>query len=89
MDEDLAGMSRAGLVREVKRLRRGIRRHRDSTRHKLCWHQPDLWGLLPERTDPVPTVPEWPEFLAGCMKYRQSLDDYAPRAPRTRDPYDG
>jgi hypothetical protein len=32
----------------VKKLRQGIRRHRDSTRHELCWHHPALWGLLPE-----------------------------------------
>jgi len=39
---------------EVQKLRQGIHPHRDSTLHELCWHHPDLWGLLPERTDPVP-----------------------------------
>jgi hypothetical protein len=78
MDEDLDRMPREELLEEVKNLRRGIRRHRDSTLHELCWHHPDLWGLLPEKTDPVPVVPEWPQFLLGCLKYRQSLD--APRA---------
>ena len=87
MDEDLEGMSPPQLAAEVRRLRQGIRQHRDSTRHELCWHQPALWGLLPEKTDPVPIVPTWPEFLRGCVKYRQSLDEQAPDAPRTSEPY--
>ena len=74
MDEDLAGMSREQLIEQVRELRRGIRAHRDSTGHALCWHHPALWGLLPEKTDPVPAVPPWPEFRRGCVKYRQSLD---------------
>jgi hypothetical protein len=28
-------------------------------------------------------VPEWPEFLRGCVRYRQSLDEQAPNAPRS------
>lgn len=87
LDDDLARMSRLQLVREIKKLRRGIRRHRDGSGHQLCWHHPELWNLLPEKTDPLPVVPEWPQFLAGCMKYRQSLDEQAPRAPRSRKPY--
>jgi hypothetical protein len=87
MDPDLAGMSRDQLVDEVQRLRDGIRRHRDATGHDLCWHQPALWGLLPEATDPLPTVPEWPQFLDGCIRYRRSLDDQAPEAPRTTESY--
>jgi hypothetical protein len=78
MDDDLDGMTRDDLAAEVKKLRDGIRRHRDSTGHDLCWHHPALWGLLPEKTDPVPAVPDWPEFLRGCVKYRQSLDERRP-----------
>jgi hypothetical protein len=58
MDEDLSEMSREELVAEIKKLRQGIRQHRDSNRHELCWHHPALWGLLPEKTDPIPVVPE-------------------------------
>lgn len=87
MDEDLERMSPRELAAEVRRLRDGIRQHRDSTSHELCWHHPQLWGLLPEKTDPVPIVPTWPEFLRGCVKYRQSLDEQAPDAPRTSEPY--
>ena len=88
MDEDLDAMTREQLVAEVKRLRGGIRTHRDSTSHDLCWHQPALWALLPDPTDPLPTVPTWPEFLRGCLRYRQSLDEQLPHAPRSDAPYD-
>jgi hypothetical protein len=83
VDEDLDGMTRDELVAEARRLREGIRAHRDSTGHALCWHHPALWRLLPERTDPVPVVPEWPAFLRGCIRYRQSLDEQLPHAPRS------
>ena len=88
MDTDLDGMTREELVAEVRRLRQGIREHRDSSRHELCCHHPSLWGLLSERTDPLPVVPEWPEFMRGCVRYRHSLDEQAPNAPRTSEPYD-
>ena len=88
MDEDLATMTREQLLAEVGRLRAGIRAHRDSSAQDLCWHHPQLWGLLPERTDPVPVVPEWPQFLRGCVRYRESLDRELPGAPRTRAEYD-
>lgn len=87
MDTDLDGMSREQLAAEVVKLRAGIRAHRDSSKHQLCWHHPALWGLLPEKTDPVPVVPSWPQFLRGCVQYRQSLDEQAPQAPRTDEPY--
>ena len=85
MESDLAEMSREELVAEVLRLRTGIRKHRDSTGHELCWHQPALWGLLPEATDPLPAVPEWPQFLRGCILYRQSLDVQSPQSRRTTE----
>ena len=87
-DEELASLPHEALVREVVRLREGIRRHRDGSGHDLCWHHPELWGLLPEATDPVPTVPEWPQFLRGCIRYRQTLDEQLPAAPRMRDEFD-
>ena len=87
MDEDLDGMSRERLLEEAKRLRAAIREHRDQSGHALCWHQPKLWGLLPEATDPQPVVPTWPEFLRGCLRYRQSLDEQLPDAPRSAAPY--
>ena len=87
MDDDLTAMSREQLIDEVRRLRQGIREHRDSSGHELCWHHPQLWALLPDKTDPLPTVPDWPMFLRGCIRYRQSLDRQLPQAPRTADAF--
>jgi hypothetical protein len=87
MDADLEGMSRDQLIAEVKNLRLGIREHRDSTGHGLCWHHPALWSLLPEQWDPLPVVPDWAQFLLGCTRYRQSLDEQLPHAPRSHKPY--
>jgi hypothetical protein len=81
MDDDLEGMARQDLVAEVKRLRAGIRAHRDSTGHELCWHHPQLWGLLPEKVAPDVAVPPWPKFLRGCLRYRESLERELPDAP--------
>lgn len=88
MDEDLNEMSRESLVSEVVKLRNGIRAHRDSSGHDLCWYHPELWGLLPEKTDPLPSVPEWPRFMEGCLRYRQSLDVQAKHATRTDESYE-
>ena len=85
MDDDVEALDRNALIAEVRRLRAGIRAHRDSTGQELCWHHPQLWGLLPERTDPLPSVPAWPQFLRGCIKYRESLDRQLPAAPRIAD----
>ena len=82
-------MTREELIAEARRLRQGVRAHRDSTEHDLCWHHPELWGLLPERQDPLPAVPEWPAFLRGCIRYRQSLDRELPDATRTSREYEG
>jgi hypothetical protein len=88
MDEDLASLTRDELMAEVVRLRNGIRTHRDSSGHDLCWHHPRLWGLLPE---PIPRdiwVPDWPQFLRGCVKYREALDRELASAPRRPTEFD-
>lgn len=28
-------------------------------------------------------VPDWPQFMRGCVRYRASLDDEQPDAPRS------
>ena len=81
MDDDLQAFDRESLIAEVKKLRAGIRAHRDTTGHDLCWHHPDLWDLLPEKTEPAIAVPPWPKFMRGCIQYRQSLDRQVPNAP--------
>jgi hypothetical protein len=87
MDEDLAALNREALIAEIKRLRNGIREHRDSSGHELCWHHPKLWGLLPEKSGLLPSVPAWPQFLRDCIKYRESLDQQLPNAPRSVDEF--
>ena len=88
MDEDLEQLTRDELMLEVKKLRAGIRAHRDSTKHELCWHHPELWGLLPEKVIPQLAVPAWPQFLRGCLRYRESLDSQLANAPRVHEDYD-
>ena len=75
MDEDLQRLTKDQLIEEIKKLRAGIREHRDSTGQDLCWHHPKLWALLPEKTDPKILVPDWPDFMKGCVHYRQSLEE--------------
>jgi hypothetical protein len=83
MDDDLDSLSREQLIAEVKKLRNAIRKHRDSTRHELCWHHPEMWSLVPEHRTVAVIVPAWPQFMRGCIRYRQSLDQQAPDAPRS------
>jgi hypothetical protein len=87
MDEDLNALSREALIAEVVKLRNAIRTHRDTSMHELCWHHPQMWGLLPDQIDPQPEVPAWPRFMEGCIRYRQSLDEQLPDAPRIDRPY--
>ena len=89
IDDDIDKMDRAALVFEAKRLRAAIREHRDSSGHDLCWHHPKLWSLLPEGTSAPPAIPEWPQFLRGCIKYRESLDRELPQAQRTQEELQG
>jgi hypothetical protein len=74
MDDDLQALTTEQLQQEVKRLRAGIRKHRDCSGHDLCWYHPELWNLLPEKLEPKPEIPATEEFLQCCKLYRQSLD---------------
>lgn len=88
MDEDLEALSREELLVEIRKLRSAIRAHRDSSGQDLCWHHPALWSLLPEKVMPEIAVPEWPQFMRGCIRYRQSLDEQLPEAPRINKEYE-
>ncbi|MEB6534084.1 hypothetical protein MXM51_05915 [Pantoea stewartii] len=74
-DHDLHHMNEEQLLQEIKRLRAAIRAHRDATGHDLCWFHPELWSLLPEQNTSPIQVPDWPQFMEGCVIYRQSLDE--------------
>lgn len=44
------------------------------------------------KRDPLPVIPNWPQFLEGCngcIRYRPSLDEQAPKAPRSDKSYRG
>ena len=57
------------------------------TRREVMAHGVPL-NVLEGGTGPLLLlVPGWPQFLQGCLKYRQSLDEQAPASPRTRQPY--
>ena len=90
MDDDLERMTRRELLAEVQRLRQGIREHRDSTEHDLCCTTRSCGGCyLSRRTlcRPFPRGRNSEEFLRGCIRYRQSLEEQAPDAPRTDERY--
>jgi len=88
LDADLDGLSHEALVAEVRTLRAAIRAHRDSSGHALCWYHPQLWSLLPEQGEHSPaSVPDWPQFMRGCVEYRASLDAQCPNAPRTEEEF--
>ena len=89
LDRDLDSLTFDALLTEAKRLRRAIRKHRDSIGHALCWHHPDMWDLLPDKLSAEITVPDWPQFMRGCIRYRASLDRQAPNAPVHDQEYDG
>lgn len=89
MDHDLDAMNRESLIAEVKKLRGGIRAHRDASGHDLCWYHPALWALLPEKPDPQIAVPPWDKFMRGCIKFRASLDAQAPGASIHNKEFDG
>lgn len=73
MDDDLSTMTHDDLMLEVRRLRNGIRNHRDAKGHNLCWYVPELWNLLPERIELQPEAPLTDEFLRCCAEYRKSI----------------
>ena len=56
---------------EAQKLWRGIRQHYYSRDENFAGIIPALGRSLPEWTDPLSVVPDWPEFQR-CLKYRQS-----------------
>ena len=86
IDRDVEQMNSQQLVAEVRKLRQGIRVHRDSSGQGLCWHHPKLWGLLPEQTDPLPTVPTGRNFcMAACNTVSRSMRKCPTRRARKSD----
>ena len=84
MDEDLDALTREQLLEEVKRLRAGIRAHRDSSGHDLCWHHPDLWRLLPEPLDP--RIERFRHGLSSCAAASATGSRWTSSSRRRRGP---
>jgi hypothetical protein len=82
-DADLEALDGPALLETARAMRAAIRAHRDASGHELCWHHPDMWALLPDPPKGGQAVPDWPQFLRGCVAYRASLDRELPGAPRT------
>ena len=82
MDQDLDNLTREELVAKLKELRAAIREHRDASLHDLCWYQPKLWGLLPEKSSIEVQVPTREKFMRGCEIFRNSLDTQLQDAQR-------
>jgi hypothetical protein len=83
LDADLDHMDHATLLAAAHAMRTAIRAHRDTSMHDLCWHHPEMWALLPEPPAGKQIVPDWPQFMRGCIRYRQSLDQQLADAPRS------
>lgn len=79
-DLDINCSTRDELKTLAQKLRNAIRKHRDAKGHDLCWlNNLELYAALPETVAPNPQVPPWPEFMAGCVAYRKSLDNVPQR----------
>jgi transcriptional regulator with XRE-family HTH domain len=89
LDADLDAMDRGALLDVAKAMRAAIRAHRDASGHALCWHWPGFWALLPDVPKGGQVVPDWPQFLRGCIAYRTALDRELATAPRSEREYDG
>ena len=88
-DADLDTMDHAALLATARAMRAAIRAHRDATGHELCWHHPDMWALLPDPPKGGQVVPDWPQFLRGCIAYRAALDRELKDAPRSDREFGG
>ena len=87
-DRDLHAMDREALLATALAMRGAIRAHRDASGHDLCWHHPAMWALLPDPPRRERVVPEWPQFMRGCVAYRASLDRELPTAPRSGEAFE-
>ena len=89
MDEDVEQMSRDQLVAEVKRLRQGIRRHRDSTGHELVLAPPGLVGTTAGSDRPAARSAGLAAVPAGVHPLPAVAQRAGAGAPRTAEAFGG
>ena len=70
IDKDVQAMSIRKAQREIMRLRKAIRNHKDAKDNARCWMNDfELYRVLPEKTFSLPIrLPEC-EFLKNCREY--------------------
>ena len=76
------------LAAEVARLRAGIKSHRSTTGHELCWlNDVELWKLIEANPAyPHESLPVAEEFLSQCRRYHESRLKNSPYTePPTRE----
>jgi len=71
IDQDAEFMTRSELKDEIRRLRAGIRTHRDAKGHDRCWRDDIevLYAMLPETTEADLRLPPQQEFYKNCRLY--------------------
>ena len=58
----------------IDALETAIRKHRAAQGQDLCWlNDLELWDVLKDGVMVDRQVPPWPDFMAGCIRYRQML----------------
>lgn len=70
MDEDILLMGHLRALREIMRLRKAIRKHRDAKNNERCWlNDGKLYQVLPEKKGATPIVLSECTFLRNCKHY--------------------
>lgn len=82
-DIDLEDMSWTELEAEVRKLRDGVRKHRDQKGNNVCYMdaQNYLYTLLPENTSPDWQLLPKEQHLMECERYYDCLAANKPYAP--------
>lgn len=76
-------MTKQALEQRINVLETAIRKHRAAQGQDLCWlNDIELWDALGDGVTVDRQVPPWPEFIAGCVHYRQMLE----KPPRVVEP---
>lgn len=69
-DADVKQMTSGQLRREVMKLRRAIRHHRDAAENARCWHNDlTLYEVLPEEKPAGKMIGPEEVLLRNCRRY--------------------
>lgn len=80
LDQDLQNLDLENALKEVVRLREGIRKHRDEHGDDRCWLDDErLYGLLPDNVKAVTGLPDRKTFLSSCERFYDSRQSQCPK----------